>query len=179
MSRIGRLPVAVPQGVEVRIDAGRVSIKGPKGSLDEPLPLGISAKLEDHEVRFSRRGDTKEQKALHGMARALVANAVRGVTEGFSKNLEIHGVGYRAEIKGTTVVLSLGRTHPVVYPIPEGIRIAVDKNTRISVSGIDRQQVGQVAAELRGLRPPDVYKQKGIRYEGELLRKKAGKTGAA
>jgi len=179
MSRIGRLPIAVPQGVEVKIDRGRVSVKGPKGSLDESLPRGITATLEDHQVHMTRRGDGKQQKALHGLARALVANAVRGVTEGFSKNLEIHGVGYRAEVKGKTVVLSLGRTHPVEYPIPEGIRIVVDKNTRISVSGIDRQQVGQVAAELRGLRPPDVYKLKGIRYENEALRKKAGKTGAA
>jgi large subunit ribosomal protein L6 len=171
--------VVVPQGVEVTIGAGKVSVKGPKGALDEPLPLGITAKLEDHQVHFARRGDTKAQKALHGLARALVANAVRGVTQGFSKNLEIHGVGYRAEIKGNAVVLSLGRTHPVEYPIPAGIRVTVDKNTRISVSGINRQQVGQVAAELRALRPPDVYKLKGIRYEGELLRKKAGKTGAA
>lgn len=179
MSRIGRLPIAVPQGVEVTIGGGRVSVKGPKGSLAEALPHGITAKLEDHQVRLARRGDSKQQKALHGLARALVANAVLGVTQGFSKNLEIHGVGYRAEIKGKTVVLSLGRTHPVEYPIPEGIRIAVEKNTRIAVSGINRQQVGQVAAELRGLRPPDVYKLKGIRYENEALRKKAGKTGAA
>jgi large subunit ribosomal protein L6 len=179
MSRIGRLPIPLPKGVEVEIGKGQVSVKGPKGSLEERIPGGITAKLEDGQVVVSRRNDSKQQRAFHGLVRALLANAVKGVTEGFSKNLEIHGVGYRAEPKGKSVVFLLGYTHPIDFPVPEGIEIAVDRNTRIKVSGISRQQVGQVAAEIRALRPPDVYKLKGVRYAGEQLRKKAGKTGAA
>ena len=179
MSRIGRQPITVPEGVEVRISAGEVSIKGPKGALGERLPEGITAKLDDGVLVMSRRNDTKQQRAFHGLARALVANAVVGVTQGFGKNLEIHGVGYRAEVKGSAVNFTLGKTHPIEFPIPEGIQITVERNTRIAVTGISRQQVGQVAAEIRALRPPDVYKLKGIRYENESLRKKAGKTGAA
>lgn len=179
MSRIGKLPIPLPKGVEVEIGKGQVSVKGPKGSLDERIPAGISAKLEDGQVVVSRRNDSKQQRAFHGLVRALLANAVKGVTEGFSKNLEIHGVGYRAEPKGKSVIFTLGYTHTIDFPVPEGIEIAVDRNTRIKVSGISRQQVGQVAAEIRALRPPDVYKLKGVRYTGEQLRKKAGKTGAA
>ena len=179
MSRIGRLPIPLPKGVEVEIGKGQVSVKGPKGSLEERIPGGITAKLEDGQVVVSRRNDSKQQRAFHGLVRALLANAVKGVTEGFSKNLEIHGVGYRAEPKGKSVIFTLGYTHTIDFPVPEGIEIAVDRNTRIKVSGISRQQVGQVAAEIRALRPPDVYKLKGVRYAGEQLRKKAGKTGAA
>jgi len=179
MSRIGRLPIPLPKGVEVEIGKGQVSVKGPKGSLEERVPGGITAKLEDGQVVVSRRNDSKQQRAFHGLVRALLANAVKGVTEGFSKNLEIHGVGYRAEPKGKSVIFTLGYTHTIDFPVPEGIEIAVDRNTRIKVSGISRQQVGQVAAEIRALRPPDVYKLKGVRYAGEQLRKKAGKTGAA
>ena len=179
MSRIGRLPIPLPKGVEVEIGKGQVSVKGPKGSLEERIPGGITAKLEDGQVVVSRRNDSKQQRAFHGLVRALLANAVKGVTEGFSKNLEIPGVGYRAAPKGKSVVFLLGYTHPIDFAIPEGIEIAVDRNTRIKVSGISRQQVGQVAAEIRALRPPDVYKLKGVRYAGEQLRKKAGKTGAA
>ena len=179
MSRIGRLPIPLPEGVEVEIGKGQVSVKGPKGSLEERVPGGITAKLEDGQVVVSRRNDSKQQRAFHGLVRALLANAVKGVTEGFSKNLEIHGVGYRAEPKGKSVIFTLGYTHTIDFPVPEGIEIAVDRNTRIKVSGISRQQVGQVAAEIRALRPPDVYKLKGVRYAGEQLRKKAGKTGAA
>jgi large subunit ribosomal protein L6 len=179
MSRIGKLPIPLPKGVEVEIGKGQVSVKGPKGSLDERIPAGISAKLEGGQVVVSRRNDSKQQRAFHGLVRALLANAVKGVTEGFSKDLEIHGVGYRAEPKGKSVVFTLGYTHTIDFPVPEGIEIAVDRNTRIKVSGISRQQVGQVAAEIRALRPPDVYKLKGVRYTGEQLRKKAGKTGAA
>jgi large subunit ribosomal protein L6 len=179
MSRIGKLPIPLPKGVEVEIGKGQVSVKGPKGSLNERIPAGISAKLEDGQVVVSRRNDSKQQRAFHGLVRALLANAVKGVTEGFSKDLEIHGVGYRAEPKGKSVVFTLGYTHTIDFPVPEGIEIAVDRNTRIKVSGISRQQVGQVAAEIRALRPPDVYKLKGVRYAGEQLRKKAGKTGAA
>lgn len=179
MSRIGKLPIPLPKGVEVEIGKGQVSVKGPKGSLEERIPGGITAKLEDGQVVVSRRNDSKQQRAFHGLVRSLLANAVKGVTEGFSKNLEIHGVGYRAEPKGKSVIFTLGYTHTIDFPVPEGIEIAVDRNTRIKVSGISRQQVGQVAAEIRALRPPDVYKLKGVRYAGEQLRKKAGKTGAA
>jgi len=179
MSRIGKLPIPLPKGVEVEIGKGQVSVKGPKGTLEERIPGGITAKLEDGQVVVSRRNDSKQQRAFHGLVRALLANAVKGVTEGFSKDLEIHGVGYRAEPKGKSVVFTLGYTHTIDFPVPEGIEIAVDRNTRIKVSGISRQQVGQVAAEIRALRPPDVYKLKGVRYADEQLRKKAGKTGAA
>jgi len=179
MSRIGRLPIPLPKGVEVEIGKGQVSVKGPKGSLEERIPGGITAKLEDGQLVVNRRNDSKQQRAFHGLVRALLANAVKGVTEGFSKNLEIHGVGYRAESKGQSVIFTLGYTHTIDFSVPEGIEIAVDRNTRIKVSGISRQQVGQVAAEIRALRPPDVYKLKGVRYADEQLRKKAGKTGAA
>jgi large subunit ribosomal protein L6 len=179
MSRIGKLPIPLPKGVEVEIGKGQVSVKGPKGSLEERIPGGITAKLEDGQLVVSRRNDSKQQRAFHGLVRALLANAVKGVTEGFSKNLEIHGVGYRAESKGQSVIFTLGYTHTIDFSVPEGIEIAVDRNTRIKVSGISRQQVGQVAAEIRALRPPDVYKLKGVRYADEQLRKKAGKTGAA
>ena len=179
MSRIGRLPIKIEPGVEVSLSGRSVSIKGPKGRLEQPLPAGITAQLEDSTLQLGRKDDTKRQRALHGLARALLANAVRGVHQGFQKQLEIHGVGYRADFSGKTLKLSLGYSHPVEFAVPEGIQIAVEeKNTKIRISGCDRQQVGQVAADIRALRPPDVYKQKGIRYAGEHLRKKAGKTGA-
>lgn len=178
MSRIGKLPVPIVQGVQVALLDGSVSIKGPKGNLTQALPQGISAGVEDGKIVVKRRDDSKEQKALHGLSRALLANAVTGVTKGFQKELEIHGVGYRAQVAGTSVTFNLGYTHAVEFPIPSGIQIAVEKQTKITITGIDRQQVGQVAAKIRSLRPPDVYKQKGIRYVGEQLRKKAGKTGA-
>ena len=178
MSRIGRLPVPVGAQVQVTIGAGRVSITGPKGALAHQLPEGISAMVDGGRVVLKRRDDTKGQKALHGLSRALVANAVLGVTRGFTKDLEIQGVGYRAQVDGKAVVFSLGFTHPIRFSIPEGIQVAVDKQTKITVSGVDRQAVGQVAADIRALRPPDVYKGKGIRYVGEVVRKKAGKAGA-
>ena len=179
MSRIGRMPIDVESGVNVSIDSGVVSVQGPKGSLSQKLPRGIRAEFEGRTLTVQRESDSKTQRALHGLSRALLANAVHGVSRGFAKELEIHGVGYRAELAGDVVKLTLGYTHPVDYKIPEGIQIAVERNTRLSVSGCDRQQVGQVAAEIRACRPPDVYKQKGIRYAGERLRKKAGKTGAS
>ena len=178
MSRIGRLPVTIASGVKVDADAIAVSVQGPKGKLRQELPRGISAAVENGTLVVKRTDDSKAQRALHGLTRALLQNAVAGVTQGFSKELEIHGVGYRAQIAGKSVQFSLGFTHPIDFPIPEGINIAVDKQTRLIVTGIDRQQVGQVAAKIRSLRPPDVYKGKGIRYVGEQLRKKAGKTGA-
>ena len=179
MSRIGKLPIKIDDGIEVRLQADHVWVKGPKGQLEQALPAGITAKIDDKSVILIRRDDSKRQRALHGLARALVANAVQGVHRGFSKELEIHGVGYRADLSGKTLKLSLGYSHPVEFALPEGIQVAVeDRNTRIRISGCDRQRVGQVAADIRALRPPDVYKLKGIRYAGEQLRKKAGKTGA-
>ena len=178
MSRIGKLPIPLASGVKVRLDGPAVTVEGPKGALTHALPDGITAALDGERLVLARRGDSKEQKALHGMARAVLANAVRGVTQGFARELEIHGVGYRAQVAGGVVSFALGFTHPIEFPIPEGIEISVDKQTRITVRGRDRQAVGQVAARIRALRPPDVYKGQGIRYVGEVLRKKAGKTGA-
>jgi len=178
MSRIGKLPIKIEPGVEVKFDAGKVSVRGPKGQLEHALPRGITARLEDQQLIIGRRDDGKRQRSMHGLIRALLANAVRGVSQGFFKDLEIHGVGYRADVAGKMLKLSLGYSHPVEFPVPEGVQITVERNTRIKVSGHDRQQVGQIAAEIRAKRPPDVYKLKGIRYAGEQLRKKAGKTGA-
>lgn len=178
MSRVGRKPIPVPKDVKVAIGPEVLKIQGPKGKLETPVPPGISFSLEGAELKCDRAGDARQQRAFHGLARALAQNAVKGVTEGFSKELDIVGVGYRAQVEGNKVVFSLGYSHPVVFPIPEGIKVAIDKQTRVTISGIDRQQVGQVAAEIRGLRKPDPYKQKGIRYVGEVLKKKAGKAGA-
>jgi large subunit ribosomal protein L6 len=177
MSRIGRKPIPLPAGVKVQLASGAVEVQGPKGTLKIPLPQGIRFEQKDGVLQALRQSE--EHRALHGLARALVANAVRGVTEGFKKEMEIVGVGYRAELKGKTVVFLLGYSHPVEFPVPEGIQISVEKQTRLVVSGVDRAQVGQVAANIRGLRPPDPYKQKGIRLSGERLKKKAGKAGAA
>jgi len=176
MSRIGRKPVVLPQGVKVQVAPERVEVQGPKGKLSVPLPQGIRVEQKDKEVLASRESD--EQRALHGLTRALLANAVRGVTEGFKRELDIVGVGYRAEVKGKNVVFSLGYSHPVEFPVPEGIQISVAQQTHLVVTGADKAQVGQVAANIRGLRPPDPYKQKGIRLTGEVLKKKAGKAGA-
>jgi large subunit ribosomal protein L6 len=178
MSRVGLKPINLPSGVKVNISDTSLEVEGPKGRLSTPVLPGISFSLEDGELRCRRSSDARQQRAFHGLARALAANAVKGVSEGFSRDLDIVGVGYRAQVEGKKVVFSLGFSHPVEYPIPEGIDIKVDKQTRVTVSGIDRQQVGQVAAEIRKLRRPDPYKQKGIRYVGEVLKKKAGKAGA-
>lgn len=178
MSRVGRKVIPVPKDVKIQIKDGIVEVQGPKGKLSTPVPPGISFSLQGAELTCARENDERQQRAFHGLARALCNNAVKGVTEGFSKELDIVGVGYKAAVEGNKVVFSLGYSHPVVFPIPEGIKVAVDKQTRVTVSGIDRQRVGQVAAEIRGLRKPDPYKQKGIRYVGEVLKKKAGKAGA-
>ncbi len=176
MSRIGRKPIPLPPGVKVQIGAGAVEVQGPKGKLSVSLPAGIRIEQKDGALVAIRQ--TEEQRALHGLARALLANAVHGVTQGFKKELDIFGVGYRAELKGKSVNFSLGFSHPIEFPIPDGIQITVDKQTHLAVSGADRGQVGQVAANIRALRPPDPYKQKGIRLVGERLKKKAGKAGA-
>jgi large subunit ribosomal protein L6 len=179
MSRIGRLPVPLPQGVTLTLAPGAVQVKGPKGTLTSPLPAGISCKVEAGRAEVSRKGDGKRDRALHGLARALLANAVRGVTQGFSRELEIQGIGYKAQLQGKRLEMSLGFSHPIVYPIPEGIAVAVDpKQTRITVWGADKQKVGQAAAEIRAFKPPEPYKGKGIRYAGEVVKKKVGKTGA-
>jgi large subunit ribosomal protein L6 len=179
MSRVGRKPIPIPKGVKVAIAEGSLAFEGPKGKLSTPVPPGITFALENGELSAQRQNDERQQRAFHGLARALAQNAVKGVTEGFSKELDIVGVGYKAAVEGNKVVFALGFSHPVVFPIPAGIKIAIDaKANRVTVSGIDRQQVGQVAAEIRSLRKPDPYKQKGIRYTGEVLKKKAGKAGA-
>jgi large subunit ribosomal protein L6 len=176
MSRIGNKLIPVPSGVKVQIKPDAVEVQGPKGKMTVPLPHGIHFEQKDNVLTAKRA--TENERALHGLARALVANAVTGVTQGFKKDLDIVGVGYRAEVKGKNVVLALGYSHPIEFPIPEGIVIAVEKQTHMSVSGANKSQVGQVAANLRALRPPDPYKQKGIRITGERLKKKAGKAGA-
>jgi large subunit ribosomal protein L6 len=178
MSRIGKKPIAIPKGVTVKIEGNVVAVQGPKGKLDTTVPAGIKLQQQDGHLVATRENDS--QAALHGLARALVNNAVEGVTKGWTRELEIVGIGYRAEMKGKgIVVFSLGYSHPIEYPLPTGIEVAVDpKQTKLSVTGIDRQKVGQVAAEMRSLRPPDPYKNKGVRYSGERLKKKVGKTGA-
>lgn len=178
MSRIGKMPIPVPAGTKVEVKDRLLVVQGPKGKVEQKLVGGVAVRVEEGEIRVTRSGDSGSDRAFHGLTRALLANAVHGVTEGFKKDLQIVGVGYRAEVVGREVHLALGYSHPVVYPIPEGIDIEVDRQNRLQVSGVDRQQVGQVAAELRALRPPDAYKGKGIRYVDEQLRLKVGKAGA-
>src|SRR5918994_4752889 len=177
MSRIGKKPIPIPKGVTVKVDGNTVNVKGPKGQLRQPLPPGIDASVEDGQLLTKKSTDARELDKFHGLARSLVNNAVVGVTEGFKKELDIVGVGYRAESKGKQVVLALGYSHPIVFEVPAGIEVAIDKQTHITVTGVDRQLVGQVAANLRRMRKPDPYQQKGVRYTGEKLKKKAGKTG--
>jgi large subunit ribosomal protein L6 len=178
MSRIGKKVIAIPKGVKVDVKPGVVEVQGPKGKLQQRLPDGIGFELEGDHLQAKTLREDPELGKFHGLARSLVANAVLGVTEGFKKELDIVGVGYRAELKGKQVQFALGYSHPVVFDIPTGIDVAIDKQTHITVTGIDRQLVGQVAANMRRLRKPDPYKQKGVRYTGEVLKKKAGKTGA-
>jgi large subunit ribosomal protein L6 len=176
MSRIGKKPISLPKGVEVKQDGSTLVVKGPKGTLQSPLAPGISLKIEGTELNLLRANEERQTRAFHGLTRALLANNVAGVTEGFKKELDIVGVGYRAEVKGKEVVFQLGYSHPINFAIPEGIEIAVDKGGHVVVTGIDKQQVGQTAAEIRKLRMPDPYKGKGIKYTGEIIRRKAGKA---
>jgi large subunit ribosomal protein L6 len=178
MSRIGKKPIPIPQGVTVKILDDAIEVKGPRGTLRQLFPPGTTFEVKGSEVLARTVREDPELGKFHGLARSLVANAVRGVTEGFKRDLDIVGIGYRAEVRGPQVVFALGYSHPVVFEVPPGIAIAIEKQTHISVSGIDRQQVGQVAADIRALRKPDPYKQKGVRYVGERLKKKVGKTGA-
>jgi large subunit ribosomal protein L6 len=171
------MPIVLPSGVKVQISPAAIEVQGPKGKMNVSLPKGIHIEQKGSELLAIRQSD--DHAAVHGLARALVANAVRGVTEGFKKDLDIVGVGYRAELKGKVVNFALGYSHPVEFVIPEGIQITVEKQTHLTVSGADRGRVGQVSADIRSLRPPDPYKQKGIRITGERLKKKVGKAGAA
>jgi large subunit ribosomal protein L6 len=178
MSRIGKKPITIPKGVTVKVVEGAVEVQGPKGKLRQAHPAGINFELADGHLTARRATDNPDLAKFHGLARSLIANAVLGVTDGFKRELDIVGVGYRAEVKGKQVIFALGYSHPVVFDIPVGIDIAIDKQTHLVVTGVDRQLVGQVAANIRRLRKPDPYKQKGVRYTGEVLKKKAGKTGA-
>jgi len=178
MSRIGKKPIVIPKGVTVKISPDAVEVQGPKGKLRQAVPPGIDFAQDSGTLVAKPQRDEPALGKFHGLARSLVANAVTGVTEGFKKELDIVGIGYRAELKGKQVQFALGYSHPIVYDIPNGIDIAVDKQTHITVTGVDRQLVGQVAANIRQMRKPDPYKQKGVRYMGEVLKKKVGKTGA-
>ncbi len=178
MSRIGKKPIAVPKGVSVSVKPDGVEIKGPKGTLKQQVPPGVKFRVEGAELLAETVREDPELSKYHGLARSLMANAVQGVTEGFKKELDIVGVGYRAELKGKQVIFALGYSHAIVFDVPAGIDVAIDKQTHVTVTGIDRQLVGQVASDIRRLRKPDPYKQKGVRYQGEVLKKKVGKTGA-
>ena len=177
MSRIGRLPIPVPSGVDVAIDGQTVTVKGPKGTLSHTVAPPITVNQEDGALRVQRPDDERNSRALHGLSRTLIANMITGVTEGYSKTLEIVGVGYRVQARGSDLEFALGFSHPVVVKAPEGIAFAVDAPTRLRVTGIDKQRVGEVAANIRKLRKPDPYKGKGVRYQGEVVRRKVGKTG--
>jgi len=178
VSRIGKMPVVIPKGVEIKADGGKVRVKGPKGELVSAIPAGLTVSIADGQLRIAREGEEPHVRACHGLLRSLVANNVEGVTKGFTKELEISGVGFKAEVKGKSVVFALGFSHPIDFAIPEGIAIAVDaKAGRMTITGADKQKVGQTAAEIRSLRVPDPYKAKGIKYANEVIRRKVGKAG--
>lgn len=177
MSRIGKLPIAIPSGVTVSLEGNTVNVKGPKGSLSRKIMSGVSVEIDEKTVQVKMSDDNKESQAAHGITRTLINNMVDGVTKGFEKILEITGVGYRAEVKGNVLSLALGYSHPVNYEIPKGISVEVDKMTKIMLRGNDRELVGQTAAKIRSFREPEPYKGKGIKYAGEKIMRKAGKTG--
>lgn len=176
MSRVGLKPITLPDQVAVKLDGCKVTVEGPKGKLDYCLPQGITLKTEGSTVVVARSSELRQQRALHGTARSLINNMITGVSKGFEKNLEIHGVGLRAAVKGSDLDLSLGRSHPLLHPIPAGLTVTVNENTKIKVEGIDKQVVGQFAAEVRGYYPPEPYKGKGVRYSDEHVRRKEGKS---
>jgi large subunit ribosomal protein L6 len=178
MSRVGKQPIGIPDGVTVSVEGGEVMAKGPKGTLRCLVPEGIGAKVEEGKLVFDRPDDSKQARSRHGLARALANNMVVGVSTGFAKRLEIEGVGYRADVKGKVLNLLLGFSHPVAMDIPEGLTVKVEANTRLAIAGADKQVVGQFAADIRSLRPPEPYKGKGIRYHDEHIRRKVGKAGA-
>lgn len=177
MSRIGKLPISIPDKVEVKLINREITVKGPKGKLEFPLPGKIGVSIENSELLVSRENDDREIKSLHGLSRSLIANMVKGVSEGFSRDLDINGVGYRAEAKGNELHLALGFSHPVVFQLPTGISAAVDaKKTKITLTGIDKQLLGNTAAKIRAFRPPEPYKGKGIKYSEEFIKRKEGKS---
>ena len=178
MSRIGRKGVALPAGVSVEHEGGELRVRGPKGTLAAPMPPAVTLRIEGSMARFARADDRKPTRAYHGLARATLANMVRGVTDGFTRELVIEGVGYRAEAQGRKLTLSLGFSHPIAVEVPEGLSVAVEGQNRIRIQGADRGRVGQFASELRALRPPEPYKGKGVRYADERIRRKVGKAGA-
>jgi large subunit ribosomal protein L6 len=177
MSRIGKRPIPVPSKVNVTIAGQHVTVKGPKGELQRTLPGQVEVVQSDNVLQVNRRDDSRPARQLHGLCRTLVANMVEGVSEGFQRRLEIQGVGYRAQVQGTTLILNVGYSNPVPVEAPAGIQLAVENNTNVIVTGIDKESVGNIAAQIRAVRPPEVYKGKGIRYSGEVVRRKAGKTG--
>ena len=179
MSRIGKNPIAVPAGVNIAVDGNRITVKGPKGELSRTIPADMIVSQENGSLTVNRPSDDPKHKALHGLSRTLIANMVEGVTKGFSKQLDITGVGYKAETRPYGLQLALGFSHPVEYKAPKGIKLTAPQPTQIIIEGANKEIVGQVAAELRGLRPPEPYKGKGIRYAGEVIRRKAGKAGKA
>jgi len=179
MSRIGKRSIPIPDGVSVAAREGEVEVKGPKGVLRRRLPARIAMDVEDDVIRLSRPDEKRPTRALHGLTRALLANMVNGVSEGFVRELEIEGVGYRGEARGQTLNLNLGFSHPIEMPVPEGLSVSVEANTKIRIEGVDKELVGQFAADVRKLRPPEPYKGKGIRYAGERVRRKVGKAGAS
>lgn len=178
MSRIGRMPIVMPKEVKVACDPSKVEVTGPRGLLAHPLPQGISVSIDGGKIIVHRINDQRTTRALQGLIRSLIANMVTGVTKGFEKKLEIVGVGFRADLQGNALRLTVGYSHPIVFPVPKGIKVDIEKQTLLTVKGIDRQQVGIVAAQLRSIKPPEPYKGKGIRYVGERIRKKVGKTKA-
>jgi large subunit ribosomal protein L6 len=179
MSRIGRKPVSIPQGVKLNLDGAVVRAEGPKGKLSQPIPAGLSAKIENNQLVISRSGEDRKVRALHGLARALMFNMVTGVKDGFERKLEIVGIGYRAQLQGRVITLALGYSHPVLFPLPEGVTAEIDRQVSITLRGADKAVLGQTAAKLRALREPDPYNGKGIRYANEVVRKKVGKKAGA
>src|SRR2546421_11841901 len=179
MSRIGKEPIAIPQGVKVQIDDRTVRAEGPKGKLSQPVPTGLTVTVADNQLVITREGDDRTVRAIHGLTRALVANMVHGVKDGFERKLDIVGIGYRAQLQGRNIQLALGYSHPVIFPLPEGITAEIDKQTAITLRGADKALLGETAAKLRALRQPDPYKGKGIRYSDEYVRRKVGKKAGA
>jgi large subunit ribosomal protein L6 len=179
MSRIGAKPIPIPDGVRVVIDGRSVRVQGPKGALSQPVPSGLAVAVRDNQVVVARGGDQRTLRALHGLTRSLLANMVRGVTDGFERRLEIVGIGYRAQMQGKNIQLALGYSHPIVFPLPDGVSAEIDRQTAITLRGADKALLGQTAANLRALRKPDPYKGKGIRYSEEVIRRKVGKKAGA
>lgn len=176
MSRIGKLPITLPSGVKVAVDGDTVRLEGPKGKLQSPIPVGVAVKVDGNVVRVERASDERKMRSLHGLTRKLIANMTQGVSQGFNRILDINGVGYRAEVRGQELHMTLGYSHPVVFPLPAGVSASVERQVIITLSGADRQVVGETAAKIRSLRPPEPYKGKGIKYREEVIQRKAGKA---